>query len=86
MTAKAWREAEAAGKLERTAVYVQAFETWEREFREHPEQFMTADEMAAAELLPLAQQRAAYFEAIIRKHAGETPAPKVPPAATTATT
>jgi hypothetical protein len=66
MTAKAWREAEAMSKLATTAAYTRAFDTWETRFREHPEQFMTSEEMAAAEVLTLSEQRAAYFEAILK--------------------
>lgn len=46
--------------------YAKAFWTWEHEFRMSPEKFMTADEIAASEELPLAEQRAVYFASILR--------------------
>jgi hypothetical protein len=53
--------------------FTRAFEVWETEFRAHPEQFMTADEIAAAAVLDLAEQRAVYFEAILKKLSSEPP-------------
>lgn len=60
MTVKSWLEAE-SGR------YAKAFEVWETEFRAHPEDFMTAEEMAATEVLPLSQARAVYFNAILKR-------------------
>lgn len=56
-----------------TQAYTKAFEVWENEFRAHPEQFMTAEEIAAAEVLTISERRAVYFDAILRKlEAGQT--------------
>lgn len=55
------------------AAFAKAFETWEAEFRAHPERFMTEAEIAAAEMLPLAEQRAVYFEAILNTLADGKP-------------
>ncbi len=66
MTVKAWNEAVAMAKLPTTAAIAKVFEVWEGEFRAHPDRFMTADEIAAAEVLPLSEQRAVYFEAIFK--------------------
>lgn len=52
--------------------FVQAFETWETRFRANPGEFMTVEEQAATEVLPLSEQRAVYFEAILTKLASES--------------
>jgi hypothetical protein len=67
VSAKAYKQAELAAKAPTLADYVAAFEAWETEFREHPEQFMTDEQMAAIDLLPLAEQRTASFTAILEK-------------------
>ena len=54
-------------------VFAAAFETWERQFREHPEEFMSAEDMAACEVLPLSESRARFFVAILNKLAGGRP-------------
>jgi hypothetical protein len=56
-----------------TVAFTKAFEVWETEWRNNPEQFMSADEVAAAELLPLSEQCAVYFEAILNKLADGKP-------------
>lgn len=43
---------------------VKTFEVWEREFREHPERFLTAEQCARMGEWTLAEQRARIFEAI----------------------
>lgn len=55
-----------------TVAFTRAFETWENKFRANPEAFMTADEVAAMEVLPLSEQRTACFEAILDKLAKES--------------
>lgn len=45
--------------------FTRAFEAWEYELRTNPTKFMTEAEIAAAAVLPLSEQRAAYFEAIL---------------------
>jgi len=49
-----------------SAAFTRAFEVWENEFRAHPEQFMTAEAIAATAALTLAEQRTACFEAILK--------------------
>jgi hypothetical protein len=48
-----------------TVPFTKAFEAWENEFRNDPSKFMTSEEAAALEVLPLSERRAAYFEAIL---------------------
>jgi len=47
--------------------FTAAFDTWEKDFREHPENYMTTEEVAAMETLPLAEGRTACFMAILDK-------------------
>lgn len=54
----------------RHGAYVAAFETWENEFRADPGAFMTDAEQAAMDVLPLSEQRAACFEAILNRLVG----------------
>jgi hypothetical protein len=53
--------------------FTKAFEAWETEFRANPAGFMTTDEMAAVDVLPLSEQRSAYFVAILNKLADGQP-------------
>lgn len=46
---------------------VQAFADWESGFRLNPDSFMTAAEVAAMEVAPLAEQSATYFMALLRQ-------------------
>jgi hypothetical protein len=45
----------------------QAFADWETNFRANPDNFMTADEVAAMAVAPLAEQSAIYFMALLRQ-------------------
>lgn len=56
-----------------SAAFTKAFAVWEAEFRADPAKFMTADEMAATEVLPLSEQRTACFERILNTLAGDQP-------------
>lgn len=42
-----------------------AFEAWENGYRAEPQKFMTADEMASAEVSQLSADRAAYFHELL---------------------
>lgn len=53
--------------------FTKAFEVWENEFRANPERFMTAEQVAAAAVLPLSEQRAVYFVAILNRLANGKP-------------
>ena len=48
-----------------SSAFTKAYEVWETDFRAHPEQFMTAEQTAAMEVLPLSEQRTICFEAIL---------------------
>lgn len=56
-----------------TAAFTKAFETWETDFRAHPEKYMTAEQLAAAAGLDLAESRAVCFEAILTTLANGQP-------------
>lgn len=47
-----------------------AFEAWENGYRADPQKFMTADEVAAAEVSQLSADRAAYFNELLTTAAG----------------
>lgn len=51
----------------------QAFEAWERDFRAAPEQFLSAQECAAAEISELSASRASHFAALLG-HVAKQPA------------
>jgi hypothetical protein len=53
--------------------FVRAFEVWETECRVAPSRFMTPEDMAAIDVLPLSEQRAAYFTAILNTLAAGRP-------------
>jgi hypothetical protein len=53
--------------------FAMAFKAWEIDFRAHPEEFITESEVAAMEVLPLSEQRAVCFEAILEKLAQSEP-------------
>lgn len=43
-----------------------AFEAWESQFREYPDDFFTHEEAAAMEVATLSEQRAIFFMAFLR--------------------
>lgn len=47
-----------------------AFEAWENGYRADPQKFMTADEVAAAEVSQLSADRAAYFRELLTTAVG----------------
>jgi hypothetical protein len=47
-----------------------AFEAWENGYRAEPQKFMTADEMASAEVSQLSADRAAYFHELLTTAVG----------------
>jgi hypothetical protein len=47
-----------------------AFEAWENGYRAEPQNFMTADEMAAAEVSQLSADRATYFHELLTTAVG----------------
>lgn len=47
-----------------------AFQAWENGYRAEPQKFMTADEMAGAEVSQLSADRAAYFHELLSTAAG----------------
>lgn len=47
------------------ALFAKAFAIWEDEFRADPSRFMTTEQAAAADLLPLAEARAECLASII---------------------
>ncbi len=53
--------------------FVRAFEAWEHDFRANPEKFMTSDQIAALDVLPLSEQRALCFVAILNRLANGRP-------------
>lgn len=46
-------------------LFTKAFAIWEDDFRANPEKYMTDAEVAAMEVLPLAEGRALCFEKIL---------------------
>jgi hypothetical protein len=44
---------------------VKAFEAWESEFREHPDRFLTKEDLSALDVQPLSAQRAEFLIAIL---------------------
>lgn len=48
--------------------HAQAFEAWEKDWRENPDAFLTAEEVAAMELATLSEQQAITFAAYLRQH------------------
>lgn len=47
--------------------HAQAFEAWEKEWRENPDAFLTVEEAAAMELATLSEQQAITFAAYLRQ-------------------
>ena len=58
---------------EMNQAFVRGFDVWENEFREHPEKFLTVEQMAAMETQTLSEQRATFFEAILDRLADGRP-------------
>lgn len=56
----------AQSKADTLSRYAAAFELWEDEFRADPSTFLTAEEIAAMEVAPLAVQRAMTFVGYLR--------------------
>lgn len=50
--------------------FTRAFDLWETQFHQNPEQFMTAEEMAAADKATLAEERAIHMIACLRATEG----------------
>lgn len=52
--------------IKRTSI-TEAFEVWEKDFRDNPSNFYTAAESAAMEVATISEARAIHFIALLRK-------------------